>query len=81
MGGSDSARILIVPVIDELCNGSCEVTIVEFALFYLEGFGNGCGQGNECEVVGTFVRVNQNIGLLAGTFDADSFNNFVRLVQ
>lgn len=80
-GGHDSARILIVPVIDSLCAGSCEVTIVEFALFFLEGFGNGGCTGIDCEIVGRFVRVNQNIGLLAGTFDATAFNSFVRLVQ
>ncbi len=80
-GGYASERVLIVPVIDTLCNGSCEVTIVDFALFFLEGFGNGGCTGNDCEVVGSFVRVNQNVGLLAGTFDPTSLNQFVRLVE
>jgi Flp pilus assembly protein TadG len=94
-GGYESHRVLIIPVIDQLCNGSCNVTILSFALFFLEGFGNanengngngngnnnqGC-TGNDCEVIGRFVRVNQNVGLLAGTFDPQSFNTFVRLVQ
>jgi len=85
-GGYASYRVLIVPVIDELCNGSCEVTIVDFALFFLEGYGGtgnsqqGC-IGNDCEIIGRFVRANQNIGLLAGTFDPESANSFVRLVE
>lgn len=92
-GSYASERVIIIPVIDHLCNGSCDVTIVEFGLFFLEGFavetdnGNGNGNGNqactgtECEVTGRFVRVNQNIGLLAGTFDEASYNHFVRLVN
>jgi hypothetical protein len=79
--GLESRRILIVPVIDELCNGSCEVTIVDFALFFLERIGDGGCTGNDCELVGRFVRVNQNVGLLAGTFDPDANNQFIRLVQ
>lgn len=76
----ESHRILIVPVIQQLCNGSCQVTIVTFGLFYLERIGdNGC-TGNECEIVGRFVKTNQNVGLLSGTFNADAYNNFVRLV-
>ena len=80
-GGYSSLRVVIVPVIDELCNGSCTVTIVNFALFFLEGFGNGGCTGNDCEIIGRFVSVNQNVGLLAGTFDPNSFNSFVRLVE
>lgn len=81
-GGYTSLRVIIVPVIDQLCSGSCDVTITGFALFFLEGFGEaGCDTGNQCEIVGRFVQVNQNIGLLAGTFDPEGFNHFVRLVE
>lgn len=80
-GGFDSERVIIIPVIDELCNGACQVTIVSFALFFLEGYGSGGCTGNDCEITGRFVRVNQNLGLLAGTFDPNSFNQFVRLVE
>lgn len=78
---NESHRVLIIPVIDELCNGSCEVTVVAFALFFLERIGDGGCTGNDCEIVGRFVTVNQNIGLLAGTFDSQSSNTFVRLVD
>ena len=77
----DSGRILIIPVIEELCSGSCEVTIVTFALLFLERIGDDGCTGNDCEIVGRFVRVNQNVGLLAGTYDEDSSNKFVRLVS
>ena len=77
----DSGRILIIPVIEELCNGSCEVTIVTFALLFLERIGDDGCTGNDCEIVGRFVTVNQNVGLLAGTYDEDSSNKFVRLVS
>lgn len=89
-----SSQPIIVPVICvvlsdgtcegnfDSCTGTCEVRIVEFALFFLEGFANpGSCTGNDCEVVGRFVDVNQNIGLLAGTFDPTAFNQFVRLVE
>ena len=75
-----SHRVMIIPVIEELCNGACEVTVVTFALFFLERIGNDGCTGNDCEIVGRFVTVNQNVGLLAGTFDEDSYNRFVRLV-
>jgi len=76
----ESHRVMIIPVIDELPNGSAPVTIVSFALFYLERVGDGGCTGNECEVVGRFVTVNENVGLLAGTFNEQAFNTFVRLV-
>lgn len=77
----DSHRVMIIPIIDELCNGSCEVTITGFALFFLERVGDAGCSGNDCEIVGRFVTVNQNVGLLAGTYDEDSYNKFVRLVS
>jgi hypothetical protein len=81
-GGYPSYRVLIIPVINSLCNGSCTVTIVDFALFFLEGYArpNSC-TGNTCEVMGRFVRVEQNVGLLAGTFNPEASLIFVRLVQ
>ncbi len=93
-GVTGSAQLIVVPVIcTELpdgscegnfdsCTGSCDVRIVEFALFFLEGFGSGnCNTGNDCEIVGRFVKVNQNVGLLAGIFNPQALNQFVRLVQ
>ena len=90
-----SLRVIVVPVICTVlpgggcegnfnsCTGSCDVRIVDFALFFLEGFagGSSCNTANNCEIVGRFVHVNQNLGLLTGTFDPTAFNQFVRLVK
>src|SRR3990172_6073006 len=41
-----SLRVVVIPVIEQLCNGSCEVKIVDFALFFIEGYNtNGCPAG------------------------------------
>jgi len=78
---TSSLRVVIIPVINQLCNGSCQVTITGFVLAYLERIGSGGCTGNDCEVVARFARVDQNVGLLAGTFNPNSSNQFVRLAE
>ena len=80
-GGEDSLRVIIVPVIDELCDGRCLVTIKEFALFYLEGYDDGKCSGSSCEINGVFVKANITTGGLAGVYDPNSMIQFVKLVQ
>lgn len=80
-GGEDSLRVVLIPIIDELCNGSCEVTIKGFALFYLEGYDSGKCSGNDCEIKGRFVKAHVNVGALTGVYDSDGSIQFVRLVQ
>jgi hypothetical protein len=80
-GNPDSLQIIVVPIIDSLCNGACYVSIVEFGLFFLEGYGAGGCTGNNCEIEGRFIQTNTNIGALQGTFDPDTFVHFVRLVE
>jgi hypothetical protein len=79
-GNQESKRIVVVPVIDSLCNGRCEVTIIEFALFFLEGYEGNC-TGNSCEIVGRFMKSNTNYGALTGVYDPDSLQHFVRLTE
>jgi len=79
--GEDSLRVVLIPIIDELCNGSCEVTIKGFALFYLEGYDSGKCSGNDCEIEGRFVKAHVNVGALTGVYDSDGSIQFVRLVQ
>jgi len=80
-GGENSLRVVLIPIIDELCNGSCEVTIKGFALFYLEGYDSGKCSGNECEIEGWFVKAHVNVGALTGVYDSDGSIQFVRLVE
>jgi len=81
-GNPDSLRVIIVPVIQNLCNGACDVTITEFALFFLEGYGSGGCSGNDCEIRGKFINSNTNLGATIGSYDTDaSTSHFVRLVE
>ena len=80
-GNEGSLRLIIVPVIESLCNGACYVTVVEFALFYLDGYGDGGCSGSDCEITGRFIKSNTNYGALMGVYDPDTFAHFVRLVN
>jgi hypothetical protein len=80
-GGYASMRVIIVPVIDSLCNGSCDVTVTGFTMFWLEGYGAGDCTGNACEIAGRFITAELTTGALAGTYDADSSLHFARLVE
>jgi hypothetical protein len=81
-GNPDSLQVIVVPIVQTLCNGSCTVTIIEFALFFLEGYGPGGCTGNNCEVTGRFIGSNTNIGALIGVYDPDATTaHFVRLVE
>jgi hypothetical protein len=76
-----SLRVVIVPIINQLCNGRCDVTIKGFALFYLEGYGDGGCTGNYCEVKGRFVRAEITTGAIKGVYDPNSLLHFFRLVE
>jgi Flp pilus assembly protein TadG len=78
-GVHDSKRVVIVPVIGELCNGRCDVTILKFAMFFLDKLGS-C-TGNNCEVTGWFVEAQADVGGLMGALEPDSLIRFVRLVE
>ncbi|UCH86622.1 MAG: hypothetical protein JSU97_08925 [Dehalococcoidia bacterium] len=78
-GAHDSNRVVVVPVIEELCHGRCEVTILKFAMFFLEELGS-C-TGNDCEVTGWFMDAQADVGSLIGALEPDSLIRFVRLVE
>ena len=81
-GNLNSKRIIVVPVILSLCDGACNVTVTEFALFFLEGYGSGGCTGNDCEIEGRFISSNTSLGAIAGIYDSDSTTaHFVRLVE
>jgi len=76
---SDSQRVIIAPVIDQLCNGSCDVTILYFAMFFLEDLPH-C-TGNACEVQGRFVKANVDVGGLVAAYNPNTGLVMWRLVQ
>jgi hypothetical protein len=78
-GPDDSLSIIVTPVIDSLCHGHCDVTILRFALFLVEDLGE-C-KGNSCEVHGRWAKANVDVGALIGAYDEDSSLSFVRLVE
>ena len=70
-GDTGSYRVVLVPIIDELCNGSCTVQILRFAVFWLNGFGpEGCANGNTCEVLGTWYDVVADLGGKLGALES-----------
>jgi hypothetical protein len=54
---AEGTRILIVPVVEELwgSGGKSDVTIVDFAILYLEGYDGNC-TGNSCDIKARFIR-------------------------
>jgi hypothetical protein len=80
-GSYPSLRVFIVPVIETLCNGRCDVTVTGFALFWLEGFGSGGCTGNSCEVKGRFVDAEVSVDALTGVYDPAASITFTRLAE
>jgi Flp pilus assembly protein TadG len=77
-----SRRIFLIPVIDHFNNGSSQpVTIVSFALVYLEGYDSGKCSGSSCEIKARFVKAQVTTGSIAGSYDPHSTVHFVRLVE
>lgn len=77
-----SRRVFLIPIIDEFLNGSSSmVTILGFALVYLEGYDTGKCTGSNCEVKVRFVRADVTTGAFAGDYDPDAFLQFVKLVE
>lgn len=80
-GNPASLRIIVIPVIASLCGGNCNVTITQFALFFVEGYAAGGCSGNHCNIQGRFINSNTNYGAQVGVFGANTLAHFVRLVE
>lgn len=80
-GSYRSLRVFIVPVVNSLCNGHCDTTVVGFALFWLEGFGSGGCTGNSCEVQGRFVNADATVNALTGIYDPNAPIHFTKLSE
>jgi hypothetical protein len=79
-GASNSKRVLMVPVISSFCNGKCDVTILYFAVFFLNTLDN-C-TGHNCQVTGQFAKVVTNPAVsTVGSLDNSAAIRSVHLVQ
>lgn len=76
-----SKRLVLVPVIDGLCNGRCDVHIIRFAMVFLNDVQCSGGQAT-CDVVAQFAEASYDpSSLKLGVYHGDSALKFARLVQ
>ncbi|MDO8616502.1 MAG: pilus assembly protein TadG-related protein [Dehalococcoidia bacterium] len=68
--GNGSCRLMAIPVIDDLGQGSAAETITEFALFWLNSIQQPC-QGSHCEISGYFIDAHVSISGLVGNYDPE----------
>jgi hypothetical protein len=81
-GAPCSRRVIVVPIIDGFSNGRKPITILGFGLFFLEGYANGSScTGNNCQVLGRFVKADVTMNALTGGYDPNSSTHFERLVE
>lgn len=66
--GNGSCRLIAVPVVADLAQGSAPETITEFALFWLNSIQQPCN-GNHCEIAGYFIHAHVSISGLVGNYD------------
>ena len=77
-----ATMVAVIPVIDQLCNGSCDVTVLRFAMVLIEGITcTGAGGGRSCTVTATYVEAGVDVQGLIGAFDPDGSVYFVRLIE
>jgi Flp pilus assembly protein TadG len=77
-----SRRVFIIPVIDEYPNGSSTtVTVLRFALVFLEGYEGGKCGGSFCEIHARFVKAELTTGGLSGVYDENAMIQFIRLTE
>jgi hypothetical protein len=76
-----SRRVFLIPIVDGFGNGSSDpVTIVGFALVFLEGYQGSC-TGNSCDIEARFVRADVTTGGFTGPYDPDSAVHIVKLTE
>jgi Flp pilus assembly protein TadG len=81
-GSAASYRVFLVPIIDELCNGRCDVNVLGFAMFFIESYTcSGSGQGNSCDLNGRYAKTDVTIDGAFGPFNEEASVTFVRLVE
>lgn len=82
-GGPASLRVIMIPVVDGLWDdgGRHKITVVSFAIFFLED-SEECDQNGNCDVVGRFVKTQMHTGGLGyASLDPDSAITLVKLLD
>jgi hypothetical protein len=82
--GVSSLRVILIPVVNGLFGdgGHHKVTIVAFALFFLEDFDASDCTGSDCDIVGRFIRTQMHTGGLGyAPLHPDSALTLVKLVE
>ena len=59
----------------------CSLTVVGFALFWLDGYSAGACTGSSCLIQGRFVSSELTVNAVAGVFDPNSLIHFTRLSE
>lgn len=76
-----SRRVVLVPVIDSLCNGRCDVRIVRFAMVFMNEVQCSGGQAS-CQVTAQFAEAAFDPSFVKlGAYQGDSALKFARLVE
>ena len=78
-GPDNGSRVVILPIIESLCAGHCDVNVLNFGMFFIDELGHCVG--NECEITGRFVDAQADMGTLLGSYDPEGSFHFVRLVE
>lgn len=76
-----SRRVIIIPVIDSFGPGALDVTVLRFALMFLEGYDASKCTGNACEIQGRFVYADFTSNALAGVYDPSASVHFAKLIE
>ncbi|HYM16327.1 MAG TPA: pilus assembly protein TadG-related protein [Dehalococcoidia bacterium] len=73
-GAACSRRVIVIPIVDQFGNGKKPVTVLGFALLWLDSSSGGV-------VTGRFVNANVDMGALTGGYDPNSLIHFAKLIQ
>ena len=83
-GGPSSLRVIMIPVVTGLWGdgGTHKVTVVSFAVFFLETFNSSACKGNDCDIRGRFIKTTMHTGGLGyAELDEDSSVTVIKLIQ
>lgn len=76
-----SRRVFLIPIVQDFGNGSSDpLTILGFALVYLEGYDGSC-TGSSCDIQARFVQANITTGGLTGSYDPSAAIHVVKLTE